>query len=103
MGHNEGQFSITLRAVKLIGIAAVWLLVASTGSFAMDATSADNLATEIISQLGRSKGFVSIPNCGNGQLARAFLEKSGMKVHAMDADQANVNATQQLMKEKRAG
>jgi outer membrane protein assembly factor BamB len=75
------------------------LLLASTGSFAMDATSANNLENAIVTQLGRSKGFTSIPNCGNGQLARAFLQNSGMKVHAMDADQSNVDATRLLMKQ----
>jgi outer membrane protein assembly factor BamB len=63
----------------------------------MDVASADNLAQSFLSQLGRSKGVVSVPNCGNGQLARAFLAASGMKVHAMDASQANVDATRQLI------
>ena len=62
----------------------------------MDAASSDNLALSIIADLGRSKGVVSIPNCGIGQLALSFLQKSSMKVHAIDNDAANVTLAAQL-------
>jgi len=64
---------------------------------ALDAASADAFASSLVSQLGRTKGFCAIPNCGNGQLARAFLQGSGMKVHAMDPDTADVSAARELM------
>jgi outer membrane protein assembly factor BamB len=73
------------------------IIAAALPLLAMDATSADNLAQSIIAQLGRAKGVTSIPNCGNGQLVRAFLAASGMKVHAKDSVQANVDATRQLI------
>jgi outer membrane protein assembly factor BamB len=78
-------------------ISASIVLSAIIPALAMDATSADNLASAILTQLGRSKGVTSIPNCGNGQLVRAFLAASGMKVHAMDSVQANVDATRALI------
>jgi outer membrane protein assembly factor BamB len=63
---------------------------------ALDATSANALATSVLSQLGRTKGFCAVPNCGNGQLALSFLQLSGMKVHAMDAGEANLAAARAL-------
>lgn len=71
-------------------------LLATTAS-ALDATSADDLATSILSQLGRSKGVCAVPNCGDGQLALSFLQKSSMKVHAMDGSMTGVLAAAQLM------
>jgi outer membrane protein assembly factor BamB len=76
---------------------AVCCMFVVAQAFSLDASSADALAASILSQLGRTKGFCAIPNCGNGQLARAFLQTSGMKVHAMDMDTANLRATRQLM------
>jgi len=64
---------------------------------ALDATSADNLAQAVLSQLGYSKGVTAIPNCGDGQLARAFVQGSSMKVHAMDSDTARVRQTRELI------
>jgi outer membrane protein assembly factor BamB len=84
---------------RLICAAVVCLLLVTTGSFALDATSAINLTNAIVAQLGHTKGFTSIPNCGNGQLALAFLQNTGMKVHAFDADPVNVDATRLLMKQ----
>jgi outer membrane protein assembly factor BamB len=98
MEQNAVHSPWTKLSGRLI-FAAAFLLPASFGIHAMDATSANNLANAIITQFGRSKGFTSIPNCGNGQLARSFLQNSGMKVHAFDADQANVDATRLLMKQ----
>jgi outer membrane protein assembly factor BamB len=78
-------------------IAGAALVLFATSSFALDATSANALAQSVITQLGRDKGFCAIPNCGDGQLARAFLQNSGMKVHAMDTDTAKLRATRQLV------
>jgi outer membrane protein assembly factor BamB len=72
-------------------------LLSAPAARALDATSANSLASAVLTQLGRSKGVCAIPNCGNGQLALAFLNNSGMKVHAMDPDTAHVRAASQLV------
>ena len=76
---------------------SIIFFVASMSLSAMDAPSADNLALSIIADLGRSKGVTFVPNCGNGQLVRAILQNSGMKVHASDPSPANVDATRQII------
>ena len=84
-----------LRFLMYAGVFCAAILPLSS-AHAMDASSADNLATAIIADLGRSKGVVSVPNCGSGQLALSFLQKSSMKVHALDNDAANVKLAAQL-------
>jgi outer membrane protein assembly factor BamB len=64
--------------------------------WALDATSADALASSVLSQLGRTKGVCVVPSCGNGQLARAFLQASSMRVSAIDATATNVDAARTL-------
>ena len=90
MRNVTGRFNLIILAMSVAIVAAI-------SSSAMDAASADVLAASLISQLGRSKGVVSIPNCGNGQLAKAMLSASNMKVHAMDPTQTNVDATRALI------
>ena len=72
------------------------VLVCWQAASALDPTAANELATSVLSQLGRTKGVCAVPNCGNGQLALSFLQLSGMKVHAMDASDANVGAARAL-------
>lgn len=73
------------------------LALTAAPALSLSATAADALATAIITDLGYNKGVCAIPNCGNGQLARAFYQRSSMKVHAMDPDIADVNATGALL------
>ena len=62
MKHVGRRSRCAMRIVRLVGAAGALSMTAVTSGFAMDATSADNLANAIIGQLGRSKGFVSVLN-----------------------------------------
>jgi len=85
-----------MRACALWCAALCTVLLLPDTTRAMDAVSADSLASAIVTQLGRAKGVCAVPNCGDGQLARALLQHSEMKVFAMDSDPASLQATQLL-------
>ena len=53
---------------------------------------ADTLATALLARAGVAHGLVSLPRCGDGQLALALTRNSKLLVHAMDADRTNVKA-----------
>jgi outer membrane protein assembly factor BamB len=63
----------------------------------LDATSADNLASAIITDLGRTRGVCALPLAGDGQLARAMLQRSAMLVHATETATAGVDAVRAVV------
>jgi hypothetical protein len=76
-------------------LAGSMVLTVVLQALALSTTEANALVESIVGQLGRSKGFCSVPNCGTGELPLAFLQRSGMKVHAMAAGAADVAAIAQ--------
>ncbi|MBD3242397.1 MAG: PQQ-binding-like beta-propeller repeat protein [Chitinivibrionales bacterium] len=72
------------------------LLSASPAS-ALDQTQANALVDHLLAQTGRTRGIAVVPRCGNGTVARALIERSGMLVHATDSDPAAVAATRALL------
>ncbi len=75
---------------RRVAAACIAMLMAASTTRALDPVAANGLAATAISSLGRTRGFVSLPRCGDGELARAFLQNSSMKVHAMDDERAIV-------------
>lgn len=53
---------------------------------------ADALAGYVLGQTGRSKGVACVARCGDGALAAAIAEQSGMVVLGLDASEGNVAA-----------
>lgn len=97
MIRSSADHNVSVHRIVLACLAVGAVLTACLPSHAMDAPGANALVDGVIAQLAKSKGVVSIPNCGNGQLALAFLQRSGMRVHAQDANTANVASTHALV------
>ncbi len=90
----HARFDTTLRhslAARLL----VPLLVctAMQPSVALSQADADALAAHVLGQLGRTRGVAALPRCGDGTFAAALSSASGMLIHAMDTDTADVRAT----------
>jgi hypothetical protein len=86
------RYQMTTARALLLAVA----LTLPHSVLALDAPAATALANSVLTQLGRTKGVCAVPNCGNGNLALAFLQNSAMKVHAMDADAGNAAAARTL-------
>jgi len=76
-------------AAAMLGLAVAGMCQALTQA------AADSLAAHIIADLGRTRGVAALPHCGDGALPQAFLGASGMLIHAMDTDTADVRAARE--------
>ena len=77
---------IVIAVVFLAGLAIVHPIAAATDG------NLDTLAKALLSRAGISRGIVSLPRCGDGQLALSIVRNSGMLVHAMDANRKKTDA-----------
>jgi len=84
--------NLTVAATILFAGLTVSFGAAPAASSQPTAGPVDALAKSLLSHAGMSRGIVSLPRCGDGQLAMAIARNSEMLVHAMDADPKNVDA-----------
>lgn len=84
---------IRILATVLAMLLLVIPLSAAETTTMVPATAPDDmLATALLARAGMSRGIVSLPRCGDGQLAMALTRNSQMLVHAMDSNTNNVKA-----------
>lgn len=83
-------------ALLLVGLAVAHLQAAPPDANEPAVGAGDALAKDLMSRAGICRGIVSLPRCGDGQLAMAMARNSGMLVHAMDSRPENVSATRRL-------
>jgi outer membrane protein assembly factor BamB len=82
---------------KALALCSLVALAAAMPALALTQTNADNLATSILSQGGRTKGICELPRVETGELALSFVHRSGMIVHAMNPDTASVRAARSML------
>src|SRR5664280_2795093 len=88
------KFRALLFGLFCVILAAGW----SMPAWAMDQTSANNLATALLTQSGRWCGVVAVPHCGSGELAVAFWSQAGdsrLLVDGFESDPTLLASAQQ--------
>lgn len=80
-----------------LALTAAMCLVAATAVQALDQAQANALVDHLKAQLGRNRGIVEAPRCGNGTLVRALAERTAFTIHATDSDPSDIAASKEAL------
>jgi len=86
-----------LDALRLLSKACCAVFVAGAAALALTQQEANSLAQYALSRLTLAGGVASVPRCGTGELAVAFVQNSALVVHAMASQDAELSAARAVL------